>query len=66
MERGGGAYALDYPRPLAGDMALDYLIAWRAHNECATRLDGREKGVAVLKAGLEGLQSFVKLVEEPF
>lgn len=64
--RGGGTYALDYPRPLARDMALDDLIARRAHDEGATGFDGREKGIAFLEAGLERLQGLMKLVQEPF
>lgn len=63
---GVGAYALDYPRPLAGDVPLDELIARRAHDEGATGLDGRKERIAFLQAGLESSQRLVELAEEPF
>jgi len=68
--RGEGAQAqvdgaLYYARADAGYGALDYLVARRAEDEGAARVDGGEEGVAVFEAVLEVYEGFAQLGEEP-
>lgn len=59
-------YALDYPGADASDVSFDDFIPRRTDDERTAGIDGGQKCVAVLQAGLEAQQSLMKFIEEPF
>lgn len=69
LRRGGAQTqrqrALDDAGADPRDVALDRLVARRAHNESAAWVDGREESVAVLEAVAEFAQSGLEVIEEP-
>ncbi len=46
-------------------MPLGNLIARRADNQCAPRVDGRKERIAILEAMFEVREGFVELFDEP-
>lgn len=51
--RVGKPHSLDDARADARDGSFDLFVAGRAHDQGASRVDGREEGVAILEAMLE-------------
>ena len=62
---GGLTNPFNYPRPYAGDMSLDTLVAWCTEHQRASRVYRRKQRIAVFEAMLEVREGLSELVDKP-